>query len=130
MQGTNFLIATEQKKQYITDSNNFKGEAMALAITEQNFKTEVLESSIPVLVDFWASWCGPCQMMGPVVDQLSNELEGKVKVCKVNVDENPNLAQKYDVMSIPNFILFKNGAVAGQQIGGVPKETLLNLVNA
>ncbi|HAO31195.1 MAG TPA: thioredoxin [Treponema sp.] len=103
---------------------------MALAITEQNFKTEVLESSIPVLVDFWASWCGPCQMMGPVVDQLSNELEGKVKVCKVNVDENPNLAQKYDVMSIPNFILFKNGAVAGQQIGGVPKETLLNLVNA
>ncbi|MBQ5491504.1 MAG: thioredoxin [Treponema sp.] len=102
---------------------------MSLALTEATFKTEVLESSIPVLVDFWAPWCGPCQMMGPVIDELSSELEGKVKVCKVNVDENPELAQQYGIMSIPNFILFKNGESAAQQIGGVPKETLLSLVN-
>lgn len=101
---------------------------MSLALTEETFKAEVLESSIPVLVDFWAPWCGPCQMMGPVIDELSSELEGKVKVCKVNVDENPDLAQQYGIMSIPNFILFKGGEPAGQQIGGVPKETLLSLV--
>ncbi len=102
---------------------------MALALTENNFKAEVLDSELPVLVDFWATWCGPCQMMGPVVEEISKELDGKVKVAKVNVDENPNLAEQYDVMSIPNFVLFKNGAVVNQAVGAVGKEGLLNLIN-
>ena len=103
---------------------------MALQVNEQTFEEEVLKSGIPVLVDFWATWCGPCQMMGPVVEELSEELAGKVKVCKVNVDENSELANKYGIMSIPNFILFKNGEVSGQQIGAVGKDGLLELIEA
>ena len=78
---------------------------MAYQFSEANFKAEVLDSKLPVLVDFWAPWCGPCQMMGPVVEELASELEGKVKIGKVNVDENPSLAQTYGIMSIPCFIL-------------------------
>ena len=102
---------------------------MATQVTENNFQAEVLESSTPVLVDFWATWCGPCQMMGPVVEELSGELSGKVKVCKVNVDENPELAEKYDVMSIPNFVLFKDGNAVKQIAGAVGKDGLLNFIN-
>ena len=102
----------------------------AVQLNEMNFEQEVVNSTIPVLVDFWAPWCGPCQMMGPVVEQLSEELEGKVKVCKVNVDENGALAEKFDVMSIPNFKLFKNGQVAGETLGAVGKDGLLGLINA
>ncbi|MCH5294910.1 MAG: thioredoxin [Treponema sp.] len=103
---------------------------MAVQVNGENFKSEVLESTIPVLVDFWAPWCGPCQMTGPIVEELSAELEGKVKVCKVNVDDNSELAEQYEVMSIPNFVLFKDGKVAGQTVGAVGKSGLLSLVNA
>ena len=82
---------------------------MELKITEQNFEEEVAKSSIPVLVDFYADWCGPCKMMAPVVSELAEEYEGRCKVGKCNVDENMNLAQKYGVMSIPNMIVFKDG---------------------
>jgi len=102
----------------------------SVQVNEGNFESEVLKSELPVLVDFWAPWCGPCQMMGPVVEELSGEVEGKAKVCKVNVDENGNLAQQYGVMSIPNFVVFKNGQVAGQTVGAVGKDKLLELVNA
>ena len=102
----------------------------AVQVNEKNFESEVVKSDLPVLVDFWATWCGPCQMMGPVVEQLSDELAGKVKFCKVNVDENPELAEKFDVMSIPNFKFFKNGEVVGETLGAVGKDGLLNLVNA
>ena len=102
---------------------------MAYQFSEANFKAEVLDSKLPVLVDFWAPWCGPCQMMGPVVEELASELEGKVKIGKVNVDENPSLAQTYGIMSIPCFILFKNGSVAAQQMGAVPKQSLLDFIN-
>lgn len=100
----------------------------AVSVTSENFEAEVLKSGIPVVVDFWASWCGPCHMMGPVVEELSEELDGKVKFCKVNVDENPELAQNYDVMSIPNFKLFNKGILAGEKVGAVGKDGLLELI--
>ncbi len=103
---------------------------MAVEVNEQTFEQEVLKSDIPVLVDFWATWCGPCQMMGPVVEKLYEEQAGKVKVCKVNVDDNTELAEKYGVMSIPNFVLFKNGKVAGQHIGASSKEALEKFIQS
>ncbi|MBO4404759.1 MAG: thioredoxin [Treponema sp.] len=103
---------------------------MAVELNETNFDTEVLAGKIPVLVDFWADWCGPCRMMAPVLEELAEENAGKIKICKVNVDSNPALAQKYGILSIPNFILFKNGSIAGQRAGACPKEELLEFVNS
>lgn len=98
---------------------------MELNLTSENFKSEVLDSDVPVLVDFWATWCGPCQMMGPVVAEIAEEKKGSLKVGKVNVDEQEALAAEYKVMSIPTFILFKDGKPAGQVIGGRGKDDLL-----
>ncbi|WP_105618591.1 thioredoxin [Vallitalea okinawensis] len=97
---------------------------MALAFTDSNFENEVLNSNIPVLVDFYADWCGPCKMMSPVVDELAKELEGKVKIGKLNVDESGQTAQKYRVMSIPTMLIIKNGEVVDQIVGAVPKQQL------
>ncbi|MFH1874909.1 MAG: thioredoxin [Pseudomonadota bacterium] len=91
------------------------------AITEQNFDTEVLKAGQPVLVDFWASWCGPCIALGPTIEEVATENQGKIKVCKVNVDEAPNIAARYGIRSIPTLILFKQGRVIDQLVGGVPK---------
>ena len=102
---------------------------MEQVFTEANFDEEVLNSKTPVFVDFWAAWCGPCQMMGPIVDDLAKDFEGKnVKIGKCNVDENGDLASKYNVMSIPSFMVFKNGAVADQVVGGVSKEKLQAMI--
>lgn len=97
---------------------------MALAFTDSNFQNEVLNSNIPVLVDFYADWCGPCKMMSPVVDELAKELEGKVKIGKLNVDESGQTAQKYRVMSIPTMLIIKDGEVVEQIVGAVPKQQL------
>ena len=94
-------------------------------VTSENFKEEVLESELPVLVDFWAAWCGPCKMIAPVVEEIAQELKGVLKVCKLNVDENPLTAGEYGVMSIPTLFMFKNGQVVGQQIGFQPKAGLM-----
>lgn len=91
-------------------------------VNQQNFDSEVLKSDKPVLVDFWAAWCGPCRMVSPVIDQLADEYEGKLKVAKVNVDENPELAGKYDIMSIPSVFLFNNGSKVDGIIGARPKQ--------
>lgn len=97
---------------------------MEVKLTKTNFEQEVLKSSIPVLVDFWADWCGPCHMMEPVLKQFAAEQEGKVKVGKLNVDEEPELAGQYEIRSIPNMKFFKNGAVAKEIIGVNPKSEL------
>ena len=100
----------------------------SIAITNENFKSEVLESDKPVLVDFWASWCGPCKMMGPVVEEISNE-RSDIKVCKINVDDEAELAEKYGIMSIPAFFRFDGGKVSAQVVGGQSKESLLKALN-
>ena len=97
---------------------------MSLELTEKNFQSEVLESDKPVLVAFWATWCGPCKMMGPVVEELASEMGDSVKIGKVNVDDEEELAQKYGIMSIPCFIVFKNGEAVNQKVGACTKEAL------
>lgn len=92
-----------------------------LKITRENFENEVMKSNIPVLIDFWAPWCGPCQMMGPIIEQLAEEYEGKAKVGKVNVDEEGELSQAFGVMSIPTIVLVKDGKVVRQAVGARPK---------
>lgn len=98
-----------------------------LAVTKENFQKEVKESSIPVLVDFFAVWCGPCGMLGPVIDQLAEEVKG-VKVCKVNVDEQPELASAFQVASIPTMVLVKNGEVVQKLVGVRPKEEIKKMM--
>lgn len=103
---------------------------MALKFTDNDFKTEVLESDKPVLVDFYADWCGPCRMMAPVIDELAGEYEGVVKIGKLNVDENPETTRKYRVMTIPTMMIFKNGEAVDKVIGVVPKSLLKEKLDA
>ena len=100
---------------------------MKLKLSSENFKEEVLNSEEPVLVDFYADWCGPCNAMSPVIEELAKELEGKAKVGKINVDENSDIAVEYNVMSIPTFIFFKNGKEEKRLVGLRDKEELLSL---
>ena len=96
-------------------------------LNKDNFEKEVMEANVPVLIDFWASWCGPCRMMSPVIDKISEEMGDKLKVCKVNVDEEPDLAEKFGVMSIPTFVAIKDGEVLGTSIGLQDEEELLKM---
>lgn len=97
--------------------------------TDNNFDQEVLSSSTPVLVDFWAPWCGPCRMVSPIVDELASELKGKLKVVKINTDENFSVASRYGIMSIPTLGIFKGGKMVDSVIGAVPKHYLVNKLN-
>lgn len=101
---------------------------MEVKLTDQNFEAEVIQSKIPVLVDFYADWCGPCQMAGPVLSQLATEFEGKMNIGKLNVDENPQTGAKFGVMSIPTVILFKEGKEIQRQVGFPGKEGYLKLI--
>ena len=97
-------------------------------ITDANFKSEVLDSSVPVLVDFWAEWCGPCRALAPKLEEIAGEMSGKVRVVKLNVDENPESPAKYGVRGIPTMILFKSGKEVDQIVGNHPKENILALL--
>ena len=93
-------------------------------VSDSTFDSEVLKSAEPVVVDFWAEWCGPCKMIGPALEEIAGLLGDKVKIVKLNVDENPATAQKYGIMSIPTLMLFKNGELASRQVGAAPKQKL------
>jgi thioredoxin 1 len=99
-------------------------------LKDSNFEQEVLKSTLPVLVDFWAVWCGPCRMMGPVVEQAASEYKGRLKVGKLNVDDNPDLAARYGVRGIPTLILFANGKVKAQTVGAQPREVLKSFIDS
>ena len=101
---------------------------MTTTITKDNFQSEVLDSKVPVLLDFWAAWCGPCKMVGPIVEELSNEVSGRAKVGKVNVDEQGELAQQFMIMSIPTLMVFKDGKPAGKVVGVRDKNALKDLL--
>ena len=93
-------------------------------VSDASFESDVLKSSDPVVVDFWAEWCGPCRMIAPALEEIAGQLGDKVKIVKLNVDENPGTAAKYGIMSIPTLMLFKNGEIASRQVGAVPKQKL------
>jgi len=102
----------------------------SVKVTSSTWDSEVLQSEALVLVDFWAVWCGPCQMVAPIVEEIAGEYEGKLKVCKLNTDENPDIASKYRIMGIPTLMFFKNGAAVDQVVGAVPKGQLKSKVDS
>jgi len=97
--------------------------------TDQNFKTSILESDKVAMVDFWAAWCGPCMMLGPVIEELAGEYEGKAVIAKLNVDENPNTAGQFGIRSIPTMLIFKNGQVVDQMVGAMPKASIAKKID-
>lgn len=102
---------------------------MVAPVSDKSFQTDVLDSKEPVLVDFWAEWCGPCRAVAPVLEEVAGELNGKLKIVKLNVDENPETAAKYGIQSIPTLMIFKNGEMASRQIGASPKAKIVQWIN-
>jgi len=103
---------------------------MAIELTDKNFEENVLKSDKPVLVDFWAEWCGPCRIVGPIVDELATEYDGKALVGKVDVDNNPEVATKFGIRNIPTILFFKDGEVVDKQVGAAPKTTLASKIDS
>lgn len=121
------IISSIQNHQHFISSIFYK---MAQEFTDSNFKAEILDSNQVAVIDLWAPWCGPCKMMGPIVDELSKEYEGKAVVGKLNVDDNPNIPSEYGVRGIPTFLIFKGGELKEKVVGAVSKEALKNRIEA
>ncbi len=100
--------------------------AHPISLSDDSFENEVLKSDVPVVVDFWATWCAPCRMIAPVIEEMAKEYDGKAKVCKMDVDANPGVASKYGIMSIPSILFFKNGEIVDKVVGAVPKTQLVS----
>jgi thioredoxin 1 len=109
---------------------SFKKNKMALELTDKNFDELVLNSDKPVLVDFWAEWCGPCRMVGPIVEELAKEYEGKAVIGKLDVDSNPEVSMKFGIRNIPTLLVFKNGQIVDKQVGVAPKNVLASKLDA
>lgn len=125
------LKVTDGREGDILITVRISGEqAVVLEISDDVFNREVLESSLPVIVDFWAPWCGPCRMIAPIIEKLSVRYAGKIKFCKINVDENPQSAAKYEAMSIPLLVFFKDGVEAGRSVGALPEPALRGKIEA
>ena len=115
---------------YLSSAKNKTHFIMAHTITDANFEELVLKSDKPVLVDFWAEWCGPCRVVGPIVEELANDYEGKAVIGKVDVDSNPNISMQFGIRNIPTLLVFKNGQVVDKQVGAVPKNVLAAKLDA
>ena len=120
-----FFGLLENKNIISLTFKNLKLENMALELTDANFDEIVLKSDKPVIVDFWAVWCGPCRMVGPIVQEIGEEYEGQAVVGKLDVDNNPSIAQRFSIRNIPTILFFKNGEVVDKQVGSVPKQVLV-----
>src|ERR1700682_4991138 len=116
---------------FAASSQTERGTPMAVGkVSDTDFEAEVLKASGPVVVDFWAEWCGPCKMIAPALDEISGSMQGKVKIVKLNIDENPTTTTKYGIMSIPTLMIFKNGELASRQVGALQKQKLEQWISA
>jgi thioredoxin 1 len=120
------MLASQGRENFFQETKHM---ADLLHITDDNFEKEVLQSNEPVLIDFWAVWCGPCRMIAPIVEEMAGEYAGKAKIGKLDVDSNPMVASKYGIRSIPTILIFKDGKVVEQIVGAVPKQKLVNALN-
>ncbi len=112
----------------MTNSMNGVSNTATVKVTDATFQTEVIDQDLPVLVDFWAEWCGPCRQIGPTLEKLAKEFEGQVRIAKVNVDENPGLSQTFQIMSIPNLMMIKNRTMVFNQPGALPEPVMRDLI--
>jgi thioredoxin 1 len=128
---TNALMVTDGRPGDILVTVRIKeSRAGVIEITDSTFNNEVLKASMPVVVDFWASWCGPCRMIAPIMEKLSGQYAGRMKFCKINVDANPQSASQYQAMSIPLLVFFKNGGEAGRSVGALPESALRSKIDS